>query len=156
MCAIHEQCLYERPCIPCCLKVMPDSGTITLSTITLLYLRLIYCCRANVFLRFHLLLQVELEHGVEMLKIFKNYESHSSILDDFHFYEERQRVMQARKSRQQASQVTAAVTGDSEQYPVSISNDYVEKLSKSFAQAVSVNENEAKLSLTQLPHENRS
>ncbi|XP_050204729.1 YTH domain-containing protein ECT2-like [Mercurialis annua] len=83
--------------------------------------------------------EVELEHGIEMLKIFKNYESHSSILDDFHFYEERQKVMQARKSRQQASPVPTSVTGDSDQYPASISSDYVKKLTKSFAQAVSFN-----------------
>ncbi|EEF47461.1 YTH domain-containing protein ECT2 isoform X2 [Ricinus communis] len=95
--------------------------------------------------------EVELERGVEMLKIFKNYESHSSILDDFHFYEERQKMMQARKSRQQANLVPTGVTGESEQYPVSISNDYVKKLSKSFAQAVSLNENETKLSMTHLP-----
>ncbi|KAG8639979.1 hypothetical protein MANES_13G011300v8 [Manihot esculenta] len=97
--------------------------------------------------------EVELEHGVEMLKIFKNYESHSSILDDFHFYEERQKAMQARKSRQQqqSSLVPTSVIGDGEQSPVSISNDFIKKMSKSFAEALSVNETVTELSISHLP-----
>ncbi|KAF2292895.1 hypothetical protein GH714_029682 [Hevea brasiliensis] len=109
--------------------------------------------------------EVELEHGVEMLKIFKNYESHSSILDDFHFYEERQKAMQARKSKQhqRVSLVPTSVIGDGEQNPVSVSNDFTKKMSKSFAEAVSLNETETKLSISHLPqgamgaqHEKRS
>ncbi|XP_012085690.1 YTH domain-containing protein ECT1 isoform X2 [Jatropha curcas] len=98
--------------------------------------------------------EVELEHGVEMLKIFKNYESHSSILDDFHFYEERQKAMQARKSRQhqQATLVSSPVIGDNEQTPVSISNAFIQNMSKSFAEAVSLKETETKLSMSHLPH----
>jgi hypothetical protein len=77
---------------------------------------------------------VELEQGAEMLGIFKNYESHSSILDDFQFYEERQKVMQVRKSRPQASMVSAPVAGISERNPVPFSNDLIKKMSKSFAE----------------------
>ena len=36
-----------------------------------------------------------------MLNIFKNFETNMPILDDFDYYEERQRAMQDRKARQQ-------------------------------------------------------
>lgn len=93
---------------------------------------------------------MELEQGIEMLSIFKNHESHSSILDDFHFYEERQKAMQVRKSRQQSSLVSSPVVGVGEN-PVSLSNDFVKKMSKSFAEAVSLNEHESTSSLSHLP-----
>lgn len=35
-----------------------------------------------------------------MLNIFKNYVSKTSILDDFDFYESRQKVMQEKRTRQ--------------------------------------------------------
>lgn len=38
--------------------------------------------------------------GVEMLNIFKNHVARTSILDDFEFYESRQKVMQEKKIRQ--------------------------------------------------------
>ncbi|KAK7271366.1 hypothetical protein RJT34_27195 [Clitoria ternatea] len=38
--------------------------------------------------------------GVEILNIFKNYMARTSILDDFDFYESRQKVMQEKKTRQ--------------------------------------------------------
>ncbi|KAJ8759061.1 hypothetical protein K2173_003299 [Erythroxylum novogranatense] len=81
--------------------------------------------------------EVELNQGIEMLNIFKNYESHSSILDDFLFYEERQKAIQATKSKQPKTLLSNAVKG---QNPVSRSTDFVQKLSKSFAEAVSCNE----------------
>ncbi|CAL0326352.1 unnamed protein product [Lupinus luteus] len=44
--------------------------------------------------------EVSFPHGVEMLNIFKNYVAKTSILDDFEFYESRQKVMQEKKVRQ--------------------------------------------------------
>ncbi|ESW24457.1 hypothetical protein PHAVU_004G132700, partial [Phaseolus vulgaris] len=38
--------------------------------------------------------------GVEILNIFKNYVARTSILDDFEFYESRQKVLQEKKTRQ--------------------------------------------------------
>eukprot|EP01018_Ginkgo_biloba_P026777 Gb_38284 [translate_table: standard] len=47
--------------------------------------------------------EVKFEQGIEMLNIFKNYVSKMSILDDFQFYESRQKAMQEKRARQQAS-----------------------------------------------------
>ncbi|XP_057451493.1 YTH domain-containing protein ECT4-like isoform X2 [Lotus japonicus] len=44
--------------------------------------------------------EVSFPQGVEMLNIFKNYAARTSILDDFEFYESRQKVMQEKKIRQ--------------------------------------------------------
>ncbi|XP_019443670.1 PREDICTED: uncharacterized protein LOC109347971 isoform X1 [Lupinus angustifolius] len=44
--------------------------------------------------------EVSFPHGVEMLNIFKNYVAKTSILDDFEFYESRQKVMLEKKVRQ--------------------------------------------------------
>ncbi|KAK9276099.1 hypothetical protein L1049_005630 [Liquidambar formosana] len=90
--------------------------------------------------------EVELEQGIEMLNIFKNYESFSSILDDFDFYENRQKAMQERKAREKASLESAPVVGDNEhQNPVpalvTLSSDFIKHMSKSFAQAVLSSEN---------------
>ena len=41
--------------------------------------------------------QVSFPQGIEMLNIFKNYAARTSILDDFEFYESRQKVMQEKK-----------------------------------------------------------
>ena len=45
---------------------------------------------------------MKLEQGIEMLKIFKEYDAQTSILDDFEFYDEREKVLQERKTRQLA------------------------------------------------------
>ncbi|XP_077251040.1 YTH domain-containing protein ECT2-like [Tasmannia lanceolata] len=44
--------------------------------------------------------EVKLSQGIEMLNIFKNYSAKTSILDDFGFYESRQKAMQDKKIRQ--------------------------------------------------------
>lgn len=57
-----------------------------------------------------------------------------SILDDFEFYEERQKAMQERKARQQGSVMSV---GESEhRNSVTLSNDFIKHMSKSFAQVV--------------------
>lgn len=47
------------------------------------------------------LVQVKLEQGLEMLKIFKEHTSKTCILDDFGFYEVRQKTIQEKKAKQQ-------------------------------------------------------
>ncbi|KAF9595111.1 hypothetical protein IFM89_037045 [Coptis chinensis] len=43
--------------------------------------------------------EIKYRQGMEMLKIFKNYTFKTSILDDFMYYEQRQKVMQEEKAR---------------------------------------------------------
>lgn len=79
-------------------------------------------------------LQVKLEQGIEILNIFKNYETDTSILDDFDFYEDRQKAMQERKARQQASLMV--VGGNEHRNTVTLSSDFIKQMSKSYAQVV--------------------
>ncbi|KAF7067662.1 hypothetical protein CFC21_073521 [Triticum aestivum] len=48
--------------------------------------------------------EVKLEQGLQMLKIFKEHVSKTSILDDFAFYENRQKLMQEKRAKQQPLQ----------------------------------------------------
>ncbi|KAJ6399851.1 hypothetical protein OIU84_015501 [Salix udensis] len=85
--------------------------------------------------------EVKLKHGVEMLNIFKNYESDMSIVDDFDFYEDRQKAMQDRKARQQASLMAVGVGGESEhRNAVTLPTDIIKQISKSFAQVFRLDE----------------
>ena len=72
-----------------------------------------------------------------MLNIFRSYETDMSILDDFDFYEDRQKAMQESKARQQASLVSVGVVGESvHRTTVTLSNDFIKQMPKSFAQVV--------------------
>lgn len=51
--------------------------------------------------------QVKLDQGLQMLKLFKEHVSKTSILDDFLFYEVRQKTMQERRAKQQQFQKQA-------------------------------------------------
>uniref|UniRef100_A0A6P4AFA1 YTH domain-containing family protein n=2 Tax=Ziziphus jujuba TaxID=326968 RepID=A0A6P4AFA1_ZIZJJ len=84
---------------------------------------------------------VKLEQGIEMLKIFKNYETEMSIIDDFEFYEDRQKAMQERKARQQASLMAVGMVSENEhRNAVAISGEFIKQMSKSFAQVVRLDE----------------
>jgi len=48
--------------------------------------------------------EVKLEQGLQLLKIFKDHSSKQCILDDFDFYEERQKRIQEKKAKQQQFQ----------------------------------------------------
>ncbi|KAL7597328.1 hypothetical protein Lser_V15G29367 [Lactuca serriola] len=48
--------------------------------------------------------EVKLEQGLQMIKIFKDHSSKQCILDDFEFYEDRQRRIQEKKAKQQQFQ----------------------------------------------------
>ncbi|XP_039007030.1 YTH domain-containing protein ECT3-like isoform X2 [Hibiscus syriacus] len=86
--------------------------------------------------------EVEFEQGIETINIFKNYEGRSSILDDFYFYEERQKAMQERKARQLTTLVVSGDLVRDAPNLVSLPNDFVKKMSKSFAEVLLLNENE--------------
>ncbi|XP_071726473.1 YTH domain-containing protein ECT4-like [Rutidosis leptorrhynchoides] len=51
--------------------------------------------------------EVKLEHGLQMIKIFKEHSSKQCILDDFEFYEDRQKKIQEKKAKQQQFQKQA-------------------------------------------------
>eukprot|EP01018_Ginkgo_biloba_P031006 Gb_34757 [translate_table: standard] len=46
--------------------------------------------------------EINIQEGLEMLNIFKNYPARSSIVDDFYLYESRQRALQEKRARQNA------------------------------------------------------
>ncbi|XP_021618138.1 YTH domain-containing protein ECT2 isoform X2 [Manihot esculenta] len=48
--------------------------------------------------------EVKLEQGLKMVKIFKEHTSKTCILDDFEFYEKRQKIIQEKKAKQQLFQ----------------------------------------------------
>lgn len=48
--------------------------------------------------------EIKLEQGLQLLKIFKEYTSKQCILDDFDFYDDRQRRIQEKKAKQQQFQ----------------------------------------------------
>ncbi|XP_011625785.1 uncharacterized protein LOC18440791 isoform X2 [Amborella trichopoda] len=98
--------------------------------------------------------EVKLEQGLEILKIFKNYNSNVSILDDFEFYETRQKAMQERKARQQQAALaehtkpaSSALSGEKQATPqdknqtaVPFSSDVVKQLPKTFANVLRLGE----------------
>ncbi|MQM04461.1 hypothetical protein Taro_037262 [Colocasia esculenta] len=82
--------------------------------------------------------EVKLEQGLEMLNILKNHEAERSILDDFDFYESRQKAMQERRARQQQQQPVM----DGELHnPAPLPRGLITQMSKTFAQAVQLDEN---------------
>jgi len=85
---------------------------------------------------------VKLQQGIEMLTIFKNYETDTSILDDFDFYEDRQKAMQERKARQQSSIMPTGLVGGSEHRSSSDSTgDFIKQVSKNFSLVVRLDDN---------------
>lgn len=52
---------------------------------------------------------MKLEQGLQLLKIFKDHVSKTSILDDFSFYETRQKVMLEKRTKQQQFQRKACI-----------------------------------------------
>lgn len=47
--------------------------------------------------------QIGLKQGLEMLKIFKSYSAKTSLLDDFNFYENKERSVHGKKSSKPAT-----------------------------------------------------
>ncbi|KAL5838637.1 hypothetical protein ACOSQ3_015806 [Xanthoceras sorbifolium] len=76
--------------------------------------------------------EVKLELGIEMLKIFKDHDAHTSLLDDFDFYNERERSLKERKTRQQTS-MTKDVTD-------SLADDSINSIADSFTQVLQLEE----------------
>ncbi|XP_021672740.2 YTH domain-containing protein ECT2 isoform X2 [Hevea brasiliensis] len=70
--------------------------------------------------------EVKLEQGIEMLRIFKEHSVHTSILDDFGFYNQREKALKERRAKQAAN-----LTADTS---CLLADDTVNQISGSFAQ----------------------
>ncbi|KAI9087277.1 hypothetical protein K1719_030747 [Acacia pycnantha] len=94
--------------------------------------------------------EVKLQQGIEMLTIFKNYEAEMSILDDFDYYEDRQKIMQERKARLQAGLMPMPVVEGERKSsaPANINGDFVKQMSKSFVQVVRLEDNSTEATAT--------
>lgn len=79
---------------------------------------------------------MKLEYGLEMLSILKKHDSDVSILDDFEFYEDRQKSMQERKARQQRQQPSSSDAVDWRLTPGSRTSELISQISKTFGQVV--------------------
>lgn len=62
--------------------------------------------------------EIELKQGLEMLSIFKNYSAKTCVLDDFNFYENREKVLKAKRGgvAAAASQPNGFTNGDYEKH----------------------------------------
>ncbi|XP_051132075.1 YTH domain-containing protein ECT4-like [Andrographis paniculata] len=69
--------------------------------------------------------EVKLEQGVEMLKIFKNHDADTSLLDDFNFYDEREKALVERKAKHRTSSTGNTTTG--------LAKDSINQLSNNLA-----------------------
>ncbi|XP_009396109.2 YTH domain-containing protein ECT1 [Musa acuminata AAA Group] len=90
--------------------------------------------------------EVKLEQGLEMLSIFKKHEYEVSILDDFEFYEEREKAMQERKSHQHQQQLSnsawpvPAALRDDQRNTATMSGEFIGQISEKFTHAVTLEE----------------
>ncbi|KAJ6372845.1 hypothetical protein OIU76_027220 [Salix suchowensis] len=76
--------------------------------------------------------EVKLEQGIEMLKIFKDYDAPTSIIDDFEFYDQSERASKERKAKQQPS---LKVDG-----PGLLADDTINQMSDSFVQSLQLDD----------------
>ncbi|KAJ1283649.1 hypothetical protein BS78_03G144400 [Paspalum vaginatum] len=83
--------------------------------------------------------EVMLEQGLEMLKIFKNHEDDASILDDFDFYEEREKALQENKARLHQQHLPCSIVAEPNKL-LTVPTELVGQITKSFAQAVRLGE----------------
>lgn len=73
-----------------------------------------------------------------------------SIIDDFEFYEDRQKAMQDRKARQQGNLMGVGVVSENEhRNAVAISSEFIKQMSKSFAQVVRLDEGSKEATLNE-------
>lgn len=81
---------------------------------------------------------MKLEQGIEIIKIFKNYDAKTSLLDDFNFYDEREKSLLERKAKQRAistgntstSLATESINQLSDNFADTLHLDGAKKLSK--------------------------
>lgn len=77
--------------------------------------------------------EVPLKQGIEMLKIFKDHDPRTSIIDDFDFYDERERILKERKTRQQLFATANSLNA--------LGDGSISPISDQFAQALRLDDN---------------
>ncbi|KAK8987740.1 hypothetical protein V6N11_027482 [Hibiscus sabdariffa] len=75
-------------------------------------------------------------------RMVSDFAASNNIADDFYFYEERQKAMQERKARQLSTLVASDDLVREAPSLSSLPNDFVKKMSKSFAKVLLLNENQ--------------
>ncbi|KAF4390446.1 hypothetical protein G4B88_024452 [Cannabis sativa] len=70
--------------------------------------------------------------GIEMLKIFKDHDARTSILDDFYFYDDREKLSRDRKARHQACSTSDGTD--------SLTDSVVHDVATTFSQALNLKE----------------
>ncbi|CAL5007609.1 unnamed protein product [Urochloa decumbens] len=84
--------------------------------------------------------EVKLEQGLQMLTIFKNHEAETTILEDFDFYEQREKALQENRRQQQPGSTNPQKPVDTKAQAI------VADMSDAFAKAVQLeSENSGKL-----------
>lgn len=81
-------------------------------------------------------MQVKLEQGLQMLTIFKNHEAETTILEDFDFYEQREKALQENRRQQQPGNTIPQKPADTKAQAL------VADMSDAFAKAVQLEEAE--------------
>uniref|UniRef100_A0A0E0LSG0 YTH domain-containing family protein n=1 Tax=Oryza punctata TaxID=4537 RepID=A0A0E0LSG0_ORYPU len=81
--------------------------------------------------------EVKLEHGLQMLTIFKNHESETNILEDFDFYEQREKALQENRRQQQPSSPEPQKPAENKAL-----GELMSHISDTFAQTVQLKETE--------------
>ncbi|XP_062115260.1 YTH domain-containing protein ECT4-like isoform X2 [Humulus lupulus] len=76
--------------------------------------------------------EVGFKQGIEMLKIFKDHDARTSLLDDFYFYDDREKVSRERKARHQACSTSDGAD--------SFNDSFVHDVSTAFSQALNLRE----------------
>ncbi|KAL6496435.1 hypothetical protein OROGR_029693 [Orobanche gracilis] len=76
--------------------------------------------------------KVKLELGIEMLKIFKSHDAATSLLDDFDFYDEREKSLMERKAKQRSA--------TTEKTSAPLANEPVSQLSDNLADTLRLDE----------------
>ncbi|KAG8087668.1 hypothetical protein GUJ93_ZPchr0010g11114 [Zizania palustris] len=84
--------------------------------------------------------EVKLEQGMEMLKIFKDHGDDASILDDFDFYEGREKALQENKARLHQQHQLPSSSVVEPKKPLTVPTGIVGHITKSFAQVVRLGE----------------